>query len=137
MGQLLPTILGVTTFLSLGTATLTVAETTTEIQIAQKLNCTNPQTQSELNGCAGLSYQQADQKLNQIYRQLLPKLPSARKQKLITAQQIWIKFRDSNCDFEKSEVEGGTMAPLIYSSCLADLTKQRTEQLAEYLKDIK
>ena len=67
-------------------------------------------------------------------RQLLPKLSAARKQKLISAQQAWIKFRDSSCEFERSAYEGGSMAPMIYGFCLADVTEQRTKDLQRYLE---
>ncbi|NCS48157.1 MAG: lysozyme inhibitor LprI family protein [Microcystis aeruginosa BK11-02] len=107
----------------------------TNLQLAQRPNCNNPQTQSEMNICASIAYQNADRKLNQVYRQLLPKLSASRKQKLISAQQAWIKFRDSSCEFERSAYEGGSMAPMIYGFCLADVTEQRTKDLQRYLED--
>ena len=73
--------------------------------------------------------------INQVYRQLLPKLSAARKQKLISAQQAWIKFRDSSCEFERSAYEGGSIAPMIYGNCLAAVTEQRTKDLQRYLED--
>jgi uncharacterized protein YecT (DUF1311 family) len=88
-----------------------------------------------MNICASIAYQNADRKLNQVYRQLLPKLSAARKQKLITAQQAWIKFRDSSCEFERSAYEGGSIAPMIYGFCLANVTEQRTKDLRRYLED--
>ncbi|MDZ7957579.1 MAG: lysozyme inhibitor LprI family protein [Aulosira sp. DedQUE10] len=121
---------------SLSVGTLTMASTTPEtskIQLAQKLNCNNAQTQLEINQCAKLSYQNADKKLNQVYQQLLPTLSSSRKQKLITAQQAWIKFRDTSCEFERSQYEGGSIAPTIYFGCLEQTTQQRTQKLQEYL----
>ncbi|MBD2204097.1 lysozyme inhibitor LprI family protein [Calothrix sp. FACHB-1219] len=121
---------------SLSVTTVTMANTTPEnpqLQLAQKLNCNNAQTQVEINQCAGLSYQNADKKLNQVYKQLLPTLSSSRKQKLITAQQAWIKFRDTSCEFERSQYEGGTIAPSIYLGCLERTTRQRTQQLQDYL----
>ncbi|BAY63363.1 hypothetical protein NIES22_34500 [Calothrix brevissima NIES-22] len=121
---------------SLSVATVTMANTTPEtlnIKLAQKLNCNNAQTQVEINQCAQLSYQNADKKLNQVYKKLLPTLSSSRKQKLITAQQAWIKFRDTSCEFERSQYEGGTIAPSIYVGCLERITQQRTQQLQDYL----
>jgi len=103
--------------------------------LAQQLNCENPQVQSEMNICAGLSYERADKKLNQLYRQLLPKLSPARRQKLITAQQAWVKFRDTSCEFERSAYEGGSIAPTIQAGCWEKLTLQRTQEIQAYLKD--
>ncbi|QSJ15615.1 lysozyme inhibitor LprI family protein [Nostoc sp. UHCC 0702] len=105
-----------------------------KMQLAQKLNCNNAQTQLEINQCAQLSYKNADQKLNQVYQQLLPKLSRSRKQKLNAAQLAWIKFRDASCEFERSAYEGGSIAPTIYFGCLEKTTKQRTQELQEYLQ---
>ncbi|MCL6755238.1 lysozyme inhibitor LprI family protein [Nostoc sp. CCCryo 231-06] len=115
---------------------MTIAGTTPdlpEMRLVQKLNCNNPQTQSAINECTKLSYQNVDKKLNQVYQQLLPTLESSRKQKLIAAQLAWIKFRDTNCEFERSRYEGGSIAPTIYFGCLRNTTKLRTQQLQEYL----
>ncbi len=104
------------------------------VQVAQQPNCNNPQTQSEMNVCAGIAYRNADRRLNQVYQQLLPKLPASRRQQLVTAQQAWIRYRDASCNFERSEVEGGSMAPMVQASCLARLTEQRTKDLQQYLE---
>jgi uncharacterized protein YecT (DUF1311 family) len=106
------------------------------IQIAQRPNCNNPQTQSEMNACAGIAYQNADRRLNQVYQQLLPKLSTSRRQQLVTAQQAWIRFRDTSCTFERSQFEGGTMAPMVQANCLARVTQQRTKELERYLQEI-
>ena len=138
MGKFLLTILSIASLFAVGMATRGIASPTsaaTNLQLAQRPNCNNPQTQSEMNICASIAYQNADRKLNQVYRQLLPKLSAARKQKLITAQQAWIKFRDSSCEFERSAYEGGSIAPMIYGFCLANVTEQRTKDLRRYLED--
>ncbi|WP_286826537.1 lysozyme inhibitor LprI family protein [Microcystis sp. LSC13-02] len=138
MGKFLLTVLSIASLLAVGMATRGIASPTsaaTNLQLAQRPNCNNPQTQSEMNICASIAYQNADRKLNQVYRQLLPKLSASRKQKLISAQQAWIKFRDSSCEFETSAYEGGSIAPMIYSNCLADVTEQRTKDLQRYLED--
>jgi len=138
MRYFLSIIVGGATCLNLGIATVTAARTNPEIStihLAQQPNCNDPQTQTAMNICAGLSYQQVDRKLNQVYRQLLPTLAASRRQKLITSQQIWIRFRDTSCAFERSQFEGGTIASMIYSNCLSELTQQRTKQLEGYLEE--
>ncbi len=138
MDKFLLTLLSIASLLAVAMATPSIASPasgTTNLQLAQNPNCNNPQTQSEMNICASIAYQNADRKLNQVYRQLLPKLSASRQQKLISAQQAWIKFRDSSCEFERSAYEGGSMAPMIYGFCLADVTEQRTKDLQRYLED--
>ncbi|HEY9853961.1 MAG TPA: lysozyme inhibitor LprI family protein [Leptolyngbyaceae cyanobacterium] len=135
---LLATVATLTLF-NLATPTPTIGGTKTDvasitITVAQRPNCNNPMTQAEMNACAGIAYQNADRKLNQVYQQLLPKLSTSRKQKLITAQRAWIRFRDSSCDFERSEVAGGSMEPMMYSNCMASVTEERIQDLERYLE---
>ncbi|MEH1966518.1 lysozyme inhibitor LprI family protein [Nostoc sp.] len=137
MRHLLLVLTSILTLSALDTPTMGIAGTMPdlpEMRLVQKLNCNNPQTQTAINECTKLSYQNADKKLNQVYQQLLPTLERSRKQKLITAQQAWLKFRDTNCEFERSRYEGGSIAPTIYFGCLESTTKLRTQQLQEYLK---
>jgi uncharacterized protein YecT (DUF1311 family) len=47
------------------------------------------------------------------------------------SQQVWIKIRDSSCDYETYESKAGTGFPGIYMQCLLDKTNQRIK----YLKD--
>lgn len=108
-----------------------------ETVVAQGLNCddTGNLNQQEMNQCAQIDYKEDDQKLNQAYQELLPKLQESRRKKLIAAQQVWIKFRDASCDFERSAVEGGTMAPTIYYGCLGETTEARTKKLKQYITE--
>lgn len=100
--------------------------------LAQAPNCNNPQTQSEMNACEGLRWQKADRELNRVYQSVTPKLAGARRQKLVNAQQAWLKFRDSECDFFSSYAEGGTMQPGLVSACRAEVTQQRITDLNSY-----
>jgi uncharacterized protein YecT (DUF1311 family) len=115
---------------------LAIVSPTNETAFAQKLNCNDSTNlnQSQMNQCAYLFYQTEDKKLNQAYKKVVATLEASRKQKLVTAQQNWIKFRDTSCDFERSEVEGGSMSPVIYYGCMQQLTKVRTQELINYLQ---
>ncbi|MEH1958566.1 MAG: lysozyme inhibitor LprI family protein [Nostoc sp.] len=137
MRKFLLVLASMLTLSTLDAPTITIAGTTPdlpEMLLAQKLNCNNSQTQIAINECRKLSYQNADKKLNRVYQQLLSTLESSSKQKLIAAQVTWIKFRDTNCEFERSRYEGGSITPTIYFGCLENTTKLRTQQLQEYLK---
>ena len=133
---LLGTTLSLATFIGLsGKAIATNHHNFTKTYLAQQPNCKNPQTQTELNICSGVDYQQADKQLNQVYNQVRDKLSANRRQQLIVAQRAWISFRDADCKFARSAVEGGTMAPLIFNNCLQDMTKKRTLELNSYLQN--
>ncbi|NJR19284.1 MAG: DUF1311 domain-containing protein [Calothrix sp. CSU_2_0] len=117
-------------------SSLAIINATNETAFAQKLNCNDSANlnQSQINECAYLFYQSEDKKLNQAYKKVLTTLSASRKQKLVNTQKAWIKFRDASCDFERSEVEGGSMSPTIYYGCMQQLTKVRTQELINYLQ---
>lgn len=50
------------------------------------------------------------------------------------AQRSWIVYRDKSAEFEASEVEGGTMHPLLYLSALVAMTEKRLTELKAILQ---
>lgn len=94
-------------------------------------SCTNAQTQSEINACAEAEYQAADAELNQVYQALVSQLPESDRAMLTTAEESWIAYRDSNCDFEQSLFAGGSIQPSVYYSCLTRMTNERIGLLQE------
>ena len=97
--------------------------------------CSDPQTQYEMNQCAGKAYKAADAELNQVYQRLAAMLDDNEKTQLKAAQSDWLKYRDSNCEFVADQFKGGTMRPMIYGYCLADVTKRRTTELKTQIKE--
>ncbi|WGD31500.1 lysozyme inhibitor LprI family protein [Ancylobacter sp. WKF20] len=97
-------------------------------------DCTDA-TQMGLDECAGAAYKKADAELNQIYGRIVARLAkdASTKAKLVTAQKAWITFRDTECAFRASAVEGGSMYPMAMALCLADATKQRVAELRPLL----
>ncbi len=94
-------------------------------------SCDNPQTQQAMNRCAQQSYVQADAELNQVYQAVKAQQPSSGQQALTSAEVAWLSFRDLDCEFERSQFEGGSMAPMIYSGCLNAQTRTRTAELRQ------
>lgn len=104
--------------------------------LAQADECANATTQADMNQCAGRQNQAADKELNTLYQQISQRLkerPQSQKQ-LINAQRAWVAFRDAECTFSASAVQGGSVYPLIYSNCTTDLTKARVQTFKTYLK---
>ena len=96
-------------------AMLLLAATFTSGQKKKKTGpCTDPQTQFEMNQCAGKAYKAADLELNQVYQRLAAKLDDNEKAQLKEAQTAWLKYRDSNCEFVADQFKGGTMRPMVY-----------------------
>jgi uncharacterized protein YecT (DUF1311 family) len=48
---------------------------------------------------------------------------------LLASQRAWLTYRDQQCLSESFEARGGSMAPMLNSSCRITLTQERTRQL--------
>ena len=92
------------------------------------------QTQMEMNQIAHNDFLKVDKELNKVYSELIKLLTENEKQLLIKAQRDWIKFRDSHCLFEREQFKGGSIQPLIHSTCLAEATNNRIVNLKAAIK---
>ncbi len=106
-----------------------------QVSTAGKKGCADMLTQHDMNRCAQEEYKKADAELNKFYLQAIAKLSPEHKPKLKTAQLAWIQFRDAHCDCEAFTFDGGSMEPLIKFSCLASVTKHRTQQIKSLADD--
>jgi uncharacterized protein YecT (DUF1311 family) len=110
---------------------------------ADEPNCRDPQTQLEMNLCAGIEFERADAELNRVYRESIAgerqadrELDRSYDQRpsnetiLREAQRAWVAFRDEQCTYEANgEARGGSMEPMVHGQCLARMTRERTAQL--------
>jgi uncharacterized protein YecT (DUF1311 family) len=104
-------------------------------QGAKKAPCSDADTQAEMNLCAGKEYKTADDALNRVYQQLVAKLEPAEKAQLKDVETAWIKYRDSNCELVADQYKGGSIRPMIFGLCMADVTRNRTAELKAQIKD--
>lgn len=99
-------------------------------------DCDSATDQITMNQCATWQNKTADKELNALYQQITTRLKgnADSKKLIVNAQRAWIGFRDAECKFSASGVEGGSVYPLIYSNCITELTKARVETFKAYLK---
>jgi uncharacterized protein YecT (DUF1311 family) len=97
--------------------------------------CPGSHTQAELNQCAARARDRADAELNKVYRELLKDTGTTERAKLRAAQLAWIKFRDTQCDYESVGNKGGSIYPMVMSFCLARVTDARVKELQEILRE--
>ena len=102
------------------------------------VDCNNAMTQVDMNQCAAEDYRKADAAMNAQWAETRaamlawdkatpPSDDNGAAKRLLASQRAWLAFRDATCDVEGYSVEGGSMQPLVISSCLAALTTRRTE----------
>lgn len=93
----------------------------------------NNLNQQEMNICANENYKRVSDELKEVYRQIATEtgLTIEGIRALDAADLAWSEYRDLDCDFERSQFEGGSIEPLIYSSCLEARTNIRINELYE------
>jgi uncharacterized protein YecT (DUF1311 family) len=111
-------------------------------------NCADPQTQTDMNACAGIDFRRADADLNAAYRDAIAMAQRRDRDRsagerdsdarpgyeavLRAAQRAWLTYRDQHCTWVGyNDARGGTMEPMSYSSCLAGVTRERIAELRE------
>lgn len=112
--------------------------------LAQDTDCNAPQTQLEMNICSQRDFETVDATLNAEYAKArqymksidgdLPAQSQSAAKALLDAQRAWITYRDLACAAEGFVVKGGTMEPMIISTCKARLTQQRINDLKKLVE---
>ena len=98
--------------------------------------CPDARTQQDLNLCASRAFQKADADLNKLYQQLMKDAGAGERAKLRAAQVAWLKFRDAHCEYEAFGNTGGSIYPMVYGFCLAEVTGERAKQFRDTLREI-
>ena len=93
---------------------------------AQQVNCATDQSQMALNICAQQAWQRADDDLNALWSVLKPRADAAGwGKRLLEEQRAWLRTRDARCEAERATYEGGSIAPLIFWTCMEEMTLSR------------
>lgn len=98
-------------------------------------DCDHHMNQTDLNICSAKEYQQADQKLNRLYQAYTAKLTTAERKQFTEIQKSWVNYKDKDCQYAAQGYKGGSIYPLLLNSCLAEKTKDRVEDLENYLEE--
>jgi uncharacterized protein YecT (DUF1311 family) len=99
-----------------------------------KPDCGNATTTAAMRSCAAARFSIAEQELRTVRTELLGKLDEQGKIKLLAAQNTWVQFRKANAEFQADLVRGGTLAPLVQITVMADMTEARVAELKKALK---
>ena len=87
---------------------------------------------SAVRNCTSKEIKHQDKRLNSSYKALKKSLSKSRQKELLTAQRLWIKYRDANCGFY-NDPNGGTMHRLFAQECFMDATRSRADELKSML----
>ncbi|MGL5334977.1 MAG: lysozyme inhibitor LprI family protein [Enterovibrio sp.] len=98
---------------------------------AAPTQCYDLETQLEMNDCALQQFENAEKKLIMAYRKRLAQLDEPRASKFKQAQASWQTHRKAECLYQASAYQGGSIYPLIYATCLEQMTEQRRKTLLQ------
>lgn len=68
-----------------------------------------------------------DARLNRAYKSLQQRIEPEQQQALLTAQRLWIRYRDANCGFYSAGP--GSISRIEAAECLRSMTRERTCEL--------
>lgn len=115
---------------------LTVASFVVSLSAAQADQCMeHAEDQATMTSCAAQAYQKSDSELNKLFHEIELRLADdVDAQHLLRgSERAWIAFRDAECSFAASGVEGGSAYPMAHDLCMNDLTQKRVDELRQYL----
>ena len=92
-------------------------------------NCEDRKSTADIVECLAIQAAVWERRLNAAYQKLMGDLPARRRDRLRSAQQIWLQFRDANCAYFASR--DGTIARVDAGQCLLRLNAGRAIELEE------
>jgi uncharacterized protein YecT (DUF1311 family) len=101
--------------------------------LSDRLDCDRAEITAAMRQCENLRYEKADSELNRIYQRLSDIQDEIGRKKLQLSQRAWIKYRDLNAEFIGDSMRGGSLQPLLIVTTKADMTEERSEELAKLL----
>lgn len=124
------------TVLALGLTSAGAGSAQEAVQAGQ-IDCSEAQTQVDINTCARLDFEEADSNLNYAYKAAMARMTeidtagpdTGAAEALREAQRAWIGFRDLACASEGWSVHGGSIEPMVVLQCLARLSTARADDL--------
>ena len=84
------------------------------------------QITSENAACFEAEFARQDAALNAAWKGAFARVTGPDHARLLAAQRAWLAGRDPFCRKDSDAFSGGTIAPVIYSSCRVELTIRRT-----------
>lgn len=106
------------------------------------IDCDNASSTVEMNFCSDEAFQEADAKLNAVYKKVLAHIAEADLEKpydrdswekaMRESQRAWVAFRDADCKGAvPMEWSGGSGTSAAVNGCMTEKTEARTKELTE------
>ena len=102
--------------------------------LAQHMNspeapCRTRATTVDMTNCFSHALHDANRDLQQTYSAIRTKLAADEFAQLLSAERLWLQYREANCNAERDLYSGGTAAPVAYLACMEEDTRLRAKEL--------
>ena len=94
--------------------------------------CGEKTSTPEVVDCVRAKTSIAEQRLNAAYKALQAQIDAPQHQPLLTAQRLWVQYRDANCAFYGTP--DGSIRQVQAAECLRSMTEDRARELEEAMK---
>ena len=74
-------------------------------------------------------------RLSATYKAILDKLSHNERDGLLQAQRLWVRFKNADCTAVMKRDEGGTIAGIVWQSCINEKAQRREAELRELYPD--
>jgi uncharacterized protein YecT (DUF1311 family) len=74
----------------------------------------------------------ADQRLHAAYKSLQARVDPAQRQALLSAQRLWVQYRDANCGFYGTQ--DGSIRQVQAAECIRSMTEDRARELEKAME---
>ena len=111
-----------------------VKEELTQLSIRHS-QCQNNNTGSttEVTSCQSTYYNALDKVLNREYQLIMNgEYEVEIKNRFRQSQRDWLKFRESNCSWQGTQMLGGTGETIILGSCYNSMLKDRIYEIVDH-----
>jgi uncharacterized protein YecT (DUF1311 family) len=98
------------------------------------VDCSDAISNYDMKVCESKNLDEQDKRLNDLYKKLMAKNDKEGQAKLKSAQRAWMAYRDAECEYAADSMRGGTGEGLVALGCLSGKTKDRADELQDYVE---
>ena len=84
---------------------------------------------AEMVECLSRQTKVWDGRLNEAYQKLMQSVQGGQREKLRSAQRLWVQYRDANCAYYAAG--DGTVSRVEAAECMRSMTESRTQELEQ------
>lgn len=100
---------------------------------AMALDCSNAVSTPDINECAAREQKQVEARLNTVYQRVLKTVTDRKvRTQFVSAQRLWVKYREADCKAVYEKYAGGTIRTVMFIGCMQNRAETRIKELEAF-----